>query len=146
MENAAGMAPFELLPNEMAEIPIKMAMAKMNKPLQKYEFLCNVVAKISTRFATLALKLMQELTVPRPPRMRFEGKRRWMVEHFKDDHDIAVEGVRPNQGGNSIDKQILPKNLLKIPKSYRTQDQKVLREEFLLIVVYTGILFKIEFR
>ena len=97
MENAAGMAPFELLPNEMAEIPIKMAMAKMNKPLQKYEFLCNVVAKISTRFATLALKLMQELTVQRPPRMRLEGKRRWMVEHFKDDHDIAIEGVRPNQ-------------------------------------------------
>ena len=48
-ENEAGMAPFELLPNEMAEIPIKMAMAKMHKPLQKYEFLANVVARISTR-------------------------------------------------------------------------------------------------
>ena len=43
------MAPFELLPNEMAEIPIKMAMAKMHRPLQKYEFLANVIAKISTR-------------------------------------------------------------------------------------------------
>ena len=43
------MAPFELLPNEMAEIPIKLAMAKMHRPLQKYEFLANVIAKISTR-------------------------------------------------------------------------------------------------
>ena len=43
------MTPFELLPNEMAEIPIKMAMAKMHRPLQKYEFLANVIAKISTR-------------------------------------------------------------------------------------------------
>ena len=48
-EYGAGMAPFELLPNEMAEIPIKMAMAKMHRPLQKYEFLANVIAKISTR-------------------------------------------------------------------------------------------------
>ena len=90
-ENEGGLAPFELLPNEMAEIPIKMAMAKMHKPLQKYEFLVNVVAKISTRFMTLALNLMQELTVERPPRMRLENKRRWMVEYFKGD-----------QGGNSI--------------------------------------------
>ena len=43
------MAPFELLPNEMAEIPIKMAMAKMHRPLQKYEFLANVIARISSR-------------------------------------------------------------------------------------------------
>ena len=50
-EYEAGMAPFELLPNEMAEIPIKMAMAKMNRPLQKYEFLANVIARISTRVA-----------------------------------------------------------------------------------------------
>ena len=90
-ENEGGLAPFELLPNEMAEIPIKMAMANMHKPLQKYEFLVNVVAKISTRFMTLALNLMQELTVERPPRMRLENKRRWMVEYFKGD-----------QGGNSI--------------------------------------------
>ena len=48
-EYEAGMAPFELLPNEMAEIPIKMAMAKMHRPLQKYEFLANVIARISSR-------------------------------------------------------------------------------------------------
>jgi len=91
------MAPFELLPNEMAEIPIKMAMAKMHRPLQKYEFLANVIAKISTRFMTLALKLMQELTVERPPRMRQEGKRGWMVEYFKDNQDIAIPEVQYNQ-------------------------------------------------
>merc|ERR1711992_22116 len=96
-EYEAGMAPFELLPNEMVEIPIRMAMAKMHRPLQKYEFLANVIAKISTRFMTLALKLMQELTVERPPRMRQEGKRGWMVEYFKDNQDIAIPEAQYNQ-------------------------------------------------
>ena len=44
---------------------------------------------------TLALKLMQELTVERPPRVRLEGKRRWMVEYFKGD-----------QGGDSMMKSL----------------------------------------
>ena len=39
------------------------------------------------RFMTLALNLMQELAVERPPRMRLEGNRRWMVEYFKGDQD-----------------------------------------------------------
>ena len=43
--------------------------------------------ELSCRFINLALKLMQELTVERPPRMRMEGKRGWMVEYFKDDQE-----------------------------------------------------------
>ena len=43
--------------------------------------------ELPSRFMSLALKLMQELTVVRPPRMRMEGKRGWMVEYFKDDQE-----------------------------------------------------------
>ena len=42
---------------------------------------------------TLALKLMQELTVERPPRMRQEGKRGWMVEYFKDNQVLLPFNV-----------------------------------------------------
>ena len=43
--------------------------------------------ELPSRFMSLALKLMQELTVVRPPRMGMEGKRGWMVEYFKDDQE-----------------------------------------------------------
>ena len=43
--------------------------------------------ELPPRFMTLALKLMQELTVDRQPRMKLEGNRRWMVEYFKGDQD-----------------------------------------------------------
>merc|ERR1712165_327424 len=40
---------------------------------------------------------MQELTVEKPPRMRQEGKRGWMVEYFKDNQDIAIPDAQYNQ-------------------------------------------------
>ena len=46
-----GASPFDLLPNELVEIPIKMVLADLS-PSEKTEFLIGVIAKVSARFRT----------------------------------------------------------------------------------------------
>ena len=49
----AGMSPFELLPPEVAEITIRMAMRNLDYS-ERHLFLVDVLAKVSTRFKALA--------------------------------------------------------------------------------------------
>ena len=42
-------SPFDMLSNEVALIPIKMAMNSMNQ-FERHDFLFDVIAKVSTRF------------------------------------------------------------------------------------------------
>ena len=48
--------PFDLLPNEVALIPIKMAMRSVNEESEfgRHDFLVDVIAKVSEQFKTLA--------------------------------------------------------------------------------------------
>ena len=65
-------------------------MTKCDKEYVHELFHLRPYLRFSNRFMTLALKLMQELTVERPPRMRQEGKRGWMVEYFKDNQVLTI--------------------------------------------------------
>ena len=46
-------SPFDMLPNEILEIPIKMAMKSMNTQ-ERYDFLVDVLPKVSRRFRVIA--------------------------------------------------------------------------------------------
>ena len=45
---------FDTLPNEIVEIPIKMAMRDMNNTQERYDFLAEVIPKVSKRFRDIA--------------------------------------------------------------------------------------------
>ena len=45
---------FDTLPNEIAKIPIKMAMRDMNNTQERYDFLAEVIPKVSKRFRDIA--------------------------------------------------------------------------------------------
>lgn len=45
---------FDTLPNEIAEIPIKMAMRDMDNTQERYNFLAEVIPKVSRRFRDIA--------------------------------------------------------------------------------------------
>ena len=53
VESEKGAATFDLLPNEVAEIPIKMAMSN-GTTQERYDFLVDVMPNISSRFKGLA--------------------------------------------------------------------------------------------
>ena len=51
--SVVAMAPFEMLPNEVIMIPIKMAMGQMNTQ-QQLDFLREVLPNVSKRFKTVS--------------------------------------------------------------------------------------------
>ena len=51
--NSEDSSPFDMLPNEILEIPIKMAMKSMNTQ-ERYNFLVDVLPKVSRRFRVIA--------------------------------------------------------------------------------------------
>ena len=53
IEDCEDSSPFDMLPNEVVEIPIKMALKRMNTQ-EKYDFLVEVLPKVSRRFRDIA--------------------------------------------------------------------------------------------
>ena len=52
-EDCEDSSPFDMLPNEVVEIPIKMALKRMNTQ-ERYDYLVEVLSKVSRRFRDIA--------------------------------------------------------------------------------------------